>query len=301
MTKNLEVFSDLSERLNYNLPDLPLYVRQGSLHQFNNYAAAAHWHSDVEFIYVLKGSMDFSVNGHITRIEQGNGIFVNSRRLHFGFSQDHIDCLFIVVVIHPALLGEGASPLQTYWDEKFNQLTDDFILLTNQVAWQQSILLSLQAIYDEMHESNFPNPLRLTSQALSLLALTGDHLQPKVGQPEDIQLWTNVQKMTNFIRQHYDQKITLEDIASAGTVCRSRCCTLFNKYVGQTPNTYLTRYRIQKSCEMLTETKRSISEIALACGFQSGSYFTSIFRKQLGLVPQDYRKQTKSNNISYGD
>ncbi|UKS27981.1 helix-turn-helix transcriptional regulator [Paenibacillus sp. HWE-109] len=76
---------------------------------------------------------------------------------------------------------------------------------------------------------------------------------------------------------------------------------MFNKYVGQTPNTYLTRYRIQKSCEMLKETKRSISEIALACGFQSSSYFTSIFRKQLGLVPQDYRKQIKINHISCED
>ncbi|WP_232057970.1 helix-turn-helix transcriptional regulator [Cohnella abietis] len=279
--------------MNYNLPDLPLYVRKGSLNQFNNYAAAAHWHLDIEFIYVLKGAMDFSVNGHITRIEQGHGIFVNSRRIHFGFSHNHFDCLFIVVVIHPALLGEGVSPLQTYWNEKFSQTTDDFVLLTNHVAWQQSILLSLQAIYDEMHDSHSPNPLSLASQALALCALTGDHLQRKVGQSEDINLWTNVQKMTHFIRQHYEKKITLEDIASAGTVCKSRCCTLFNKFVGQTPNTYLTRYRIQKSCEMLKETKRSISEIALACGFQSGSYFTSIFRKQLGLVPQDYRKQSK--------
>ncbi|PQP85573.1 hypothetical protein CPT76_35550 [Paenibacillus sp. AR247] len=98
-------------------------------------------------------------------------------------------------------------------------------------------------------------------------------------------------KMTGFIHQNYESKITLNDIAAAGTVCRSRCCKLFNTYVGQTPNEYLIRYRIQKSCDMLKETNRSISEIAMACGFQSASYFTFIFRKQLGLVPQDYRKQ----------
>lgn len=181
LKSKLEVFSDLSERLNYNLPDFPLYVRKGSLRKFNNYVPPLHWHSDIEFIYILKGSMDFSVNGHVTHIEQGNGIFVNSRRLHFGFSQNLVDCLFIVVVIHPALLGEGASPLQAYWDEKFSLMTDDFVLLTNQVACQQSILLSLQAIYDEMHCSESPNPLRLASQALSLCALMGDHLQPKLG------------------------------------------------------------------------------------------------------------------------
>ncbi len=53
-------------------------------------------------------------------------------------------------------------------------------------------------------------------------------------------------KMTGFIQDHYDLKITLSDIAAAGSICRSRCCELFSKYIGQTPNTYLVRYRIQK-------------------------------------------------------
>jgi len=38
----LEVFSDLSERLNYNFPGFPLYVRRGELRQFERYAAACH-------------------------------------------------------------------------------------------------------------------------------------------------------------------------------------------------------------------------------------------------------------------
>ncbi|KEO80210.1 MULTISPECIES: AraC family transcriptional regulator [Paenibacillus] len=292
---NLEVFSDLSERLNYNLPDLPLYVRKGSLHQFNNYAAVAHWHLDIEFIYILQGSMDFSVNGSITRLHQGDGLFVNSQRLHFGYSlADHKDCLFLVVVIHPSILGEKPSFIQTYWGEKFSLMMADFVVLTDQVDWQQRILLSIQEIYQEMHKDHTPpNPLRLASQALSLSATIGDHLQPISGQPGVL---THVQEMTRFIHQNYDQKITLEEIAYAGAVCRSRCCTLFNKYVGQTPNNYVTQYRLQKSCEMLKETRRSISEIALACGFQSASYFSSIFRKQMGVVPQNYRKQVSNND-----
>lgn len=294
---NLEVFSDLSERLNYNLSDLPLYVRKGSLHQFNNYAAVAHWHLDIEFIYVLQGSMDFSVNGKITRLHQGDGLFVNSQRLHFGYSlADHNDCLFLVVVVHPSILGEKTSFIQTYWGEKFSSTMADFVVLTDQVDWQQSILLSIQEIYQEMHKDHAPaNPLRLASQALSLCATIGDHLQPISEQPGVL---THVQEMTRFIHQNYDQKISLEEIASAGAVCRSRCCTLFNKYVGQTPGNYVTQYRLQKSCEMLKETRRSISEIALACGFQSASYFSSIFRKQMGMVPQNYRKQVTNIDLT---
>lgn len=81
--------------------------------------------------------------------------------------------------------------------------------------------------------------------------------------------------MTGFIGQNYDSKITLDDIAASGSVCRSKCCRLFNEYVGQSPNAYLTRYRINKSLEMLRETNMSVIEVSLACGFQSPSYFAT--------------------------
>ena len=97
--------------------------------------------------------------------------------------------------------------------------------------------------------------------------------------------------MTEFVHRHYESKITLDEIAASGAVCRSRCCALFKKYVGQAPNAYLTRYRITKSCEMLRETNRTISEVAAACGFQSASYFSYVFRKETGLTPQSYRKE----------
>lgn len=46
MAVALEVYSDLSEKLNYNLPDFPLYVREGRLSHYFRHAAAAHWHLD---------------------------------------------------------------------------------------------------------------------------------------------------------------------------------------------------------------------------------------------------------------
>lgn len=298
MSKLLEVFSDLSERLNYNFPDLPLYIRKGSLHQFDNYAAACHWHPDVEFISVLEGSMDYFVNGQTVHIEQGSGIFVNSNRLHYGFSTDQNDCSFIVVVIHPSLLGEGSPLTRTYVEEKFGALMDDFLMLTDQVDWQRETLSYLKGIYNEMYSYSTPNPLRLLSQAFFLCASIGEHVQQKSGQIADVQMWTNVRKMTVFIHQLYHEKINLDNIAAAGTVCRSRCCELFKKYTGQTPNAYLTRYRIQQSGVMLKETHRSVSEIAIACGFQSPSYFSLIFRKEMGLGPQDYRKQVHQSTIN---
>src|SRR4051794_27210047 len=137
MSSALEVFSDLSERLNYNLPDFPLYVRKGMLRHFDRYAAACHWHPDLEFILVLDGSMEYFVNGKILHLASGDGVFVNSKRMHYGFSADNTDCTFIVVVVHPALLGEDTGAGKRYIAEKFGVNSADYILFGDQVAWQR--------------------------------------------------------------------------------------------------------------------------------------------------------------------
>ena len=77
--------------------------------------------------------------------------------------------------------------------------------------------------------------------------------------------------------------------AAAGYVCRSSCCSIFKEYLNQTPNAYLTEYRISKSVELLANPDLSVTEIAMQCGFSGSSYFTETFRKAIGCTPSDYR------------
>ncbi|ACT03129.1 AraC family transcriptional regulator [Paenibacillus sp. JDR-2] len=286
----LDVFSDLSERLNYNLKNFQLYIKKGTLMPFDKYAAACHWHPDLEFILVLDGYMNFFVNGETVLLEKGTGIFVSSKRLHYGYSPDKIDCSYIVVCIHPSLLGNEQWIGKEYWEEKFGPNTEDFIVLTEHESWHKDALVSLNQLYEEMHATK-RNPIRLLSIAMSLTANIGDRIGEKKEPTAIDPSWFYVWKMTAFIHGHFEHKITLDDIAAAGSVSRSQCCILFGKYVEQSPNTYLMKYRIKKSCELLSETDRSISEIAISCGFQSSSYYTFVFRKELGIVPNEYRRQ----------
>jgi AraC-like DNA-binding protein/mannose-6-phosphate isomerase-like protein (cupin superfamily) len=286
---NLDVFSDLSEQLNYKINNFNLYIKKGTLIPFDKLTVACHWHLDLEFIVVLKGYMDFFVNGETIHLEEKQGLFVNSKRLHYGFSSDKTDCEYIVVCVHPSLLGNKQWIGQEYWETKFGSTTQDYVLFTDQVRWHKKILNTLLSIYDEFQKPKI-NPLRLLSIAVSLCADIGDRIEENAEQTNIDQSLLYIWKMTDFIHGNYEHKITLNDIASAGSVSRSQCCILFGKYIGQTPNSYLTKYRIQKSCELLSDTERTISEIALTCGFQDASYFSQVFRKMVGVVPHEYRK-----------
>jgi Transcriptional regulator containing an amidase domain and an AraC-type DNA-binding HTH domain len=294
MQKGLEVFSDASERINYNIPDYPLYVRKGTLRQFPRYSAECHWHSDLEFISVLNGSMEYYVNGQIVQIDAGCGIFVNSKRLHYGFSTEHKDCSYIVVAIHPSLLGEFTSPGTIFVKEKFGFETEDFILLSSEFSWQEEILLSMNKLFNE-YNKNIPNILRLLSEAASMCANIAENIKKYPSRRSDDQTWNIFWEMIEYIHHSYANNVSLDSIAESGLVSRSRCCKLFSKYIGKSPNRYLNEYRITKSCEMLQETNRSIYEISFACGFQTASYFSYVFRQTMEETPQEYRKKVKES------
>jgi len=299
MATSLEVFSDLSERLAYNSPDFPLYAKKGFLNQFDEYKAACHWHYDLEFILNLEGSMDYYVNNRIVTIGEGEGIFVNSKRLHYGFSPMGRNCVFYVIAIHPSLFSRDIQSLSSLWENRFGPDREDFILLKPAVAWQRELLRLLETVFDEMHREERDLFLILSRAALVCSTLSS-HIALSENSSDDNRSWQIVQSMTRFIHRNYAGKISLEDISRAGALCRSRCCRLFRDYLSQTPLSYLNQFRLRKSCTMLIETDRSISEIAAACGFGSASYFTSLFGKSMNITPREYRESNRRGEAPDG-
>ena len=100
----------------------------------------------------------------------------------------------------------------------------------------------------------------------------------------------NIQKdMVSFIYQHYPEKISLTDIAAAGHVGRSKCCQIFKHYMQQSPVDFLNTYRLKISCRFLCTTQKSITEIAILCGFNHLSYFSKYFMECYGCTPREYR------------
>ena len=70
---------------------------------------------------------------------------------------------------------------------------------------------------------------------------------------------------------------------------RARVFQLFKSELGLTPNDCLQRIRIEKATEMHKDPSRSITEVALATGFNSSQYFSTAFRRYTGGSPTDRR------------
>ena len=97
-------------------------------------------------------------------------------------------------------------------------------------------------------------------------------------------------RMNTYIYEHYQEKITLDDIAGAAGVSRSKCAGLFRKYTQKTPVNFLNSYRLEMAARMLTSTDEPVSYIANACGIGEQSYFNRLFMKEFGCTPLEWRK-----------
>ena len=96
-------------------------------------------------------------------------------------------------------------------------------------------------------------------------------------------------KAMEYIRAHYDHKLTLDDIAQHVYLSRSYLSSLFREETGQTLFSYLNQVRVEKSKLFLMDASVSLAEAAALCGFEDQSYFTKVFRKITGMSPKQYR------------
>jgi AraC family transcriptional regulator len=101
-----------------------------------------------------------------------------------------------------------------------------------------------------------------------------------------------VKRVTEFVRAHIEEAITLNELAREVDLSPSHFCSLFRKTSGITPHQFVLRCRIQHAKTLLTQSKSSILDVALASGFRTHQHFSRIFHRLVGVSPSIYRAQS---------
>lgn len=101
--------------------------------------------------------------------------------------------------------------------------------------------------------------------------------------------------MITFIRNNYMKHVELADIAASANVSIGECCRCFQKMARETPNQYLTGWRVARAKELLDMTDETVTDIGIRVGFSDASYFIRCFRKRTGMTPKEYRDKKVKN------
>jgi len=291
-----KIMRDTSEIGRYDEVGIPLSIREGLLSAYPNHRALCHWHEDIEWVYIRSGQMNYYMNGKRVLLNTGEALMVNSRQMHYGYSENGQDCDFIRILCHPKIFITNSVLYQSYIAPVLSNPSLEYLHLKPEFPEDAEALQLLPEILRIKKE----HPAAYEIEAAALLSLLWCRLlrshpmmpNEAAAKPKEPDLLVQ-RDMVSYIYSHYSESINLDEIAAAGKVCRNKCCQIFRRYLNQSPIDFLNHYRLEVSCHLLNNTKLSIAEICTACGFNHQSYYSKIFLRTYSCSPRDFRKRTE--------
>ncbi|MEO1377528.1 MAG: AraC family transcriptional regulator, partial [Cyanobacteria bacterium J06635_10] len=93
----------------------------------------------------------------------------------------------------------------------------------------------------------------------------------------------------DYVQAHLNQNISLSQMAGVINLSHYHFCRLFKQSTGITAHQYVTRCRIDKAKQLLSNTELTITDITFEIGLTNHSSFTRLFRKYVGVTPKSFR------------
>ena len=282
--------------------DFPLAVHENDLKKnvlgFVNW----HWHYEFQLTYVIQGTISVFLDQRIIDLKEGQGIYINPEVLHMIRDRYDSDAMFVSLDVSPKLLTSFPNSVfeRSYVRQVFRSPAADVVVLDPQVSWQKKILDEAMNIAPEYKSRGFGWELTVSSSLYTLWKELVCHLQKSIEEHDapaakEARLRRNqrIKDILAYIREHFTEKITLDEIAEHLHLSTNECCRFFKKNMNCTLFEYITEYRLSKSMELLENTDLSIAQIAYESGFGSSSYFIEKFRKNVGMTPGEFRKSRR--------
>lgn len=250
-----------------------------------------HWHSEVEFVFIEKGTAEFLVGSGRRILTEGTGIFINSQIIHRFEASESV--IIPNIVFSPTLLSAEDSLIYRKYVQPLLDSSIECLVFSPEIPWQNDVLNNLKNLFDvqeneDMHEiKTVELLLKIWDTMYENVNISGNIPVAKASAHTQAQL----QIMMQYIHKNYSEHITLADIAKTVSVSKSSALNIFNKYLHISPVSYLINYRLKRAAKLLADTDGSVYSIANDTGFENVGYFCRSFKELFGVTPSEYRKK----------
>ena len=294
----LTLGGDLEELINHGTALFPCAAYDEDFDKFVSGDVPWHWHDEIELVVSYEGSTFVECGQASFTVAENEGAFINSNVLHTLRVAGHKGCKILSILFHPSLLSGAPQSIyeQKYVKPIISCCSLQGFLLSPGVPWQKNALEAIVEAHRKCEEKGFGYELLVRenlSRAWYQLALNTQNIiseNRRINNQEE----TEIKKMLTLIHENYAEAIDVRKIAAAASVSESECYRCFKKVIGFSPLDYLLRYRVSISAGLLRETNKPITEISLASGFNSPSYFAKVFKQHFNCTPRSYRLQQLS-------
>jgi len=257
-----------------------------------NAALQHHWHSELEICYIQEGNhTKHVVDGKVISDTEGKVIVVNSDSIHNIIDvYDDVELGHIsatVIIISKEFLNEVIpnydqiyfAPENDSDNASLGEIMRELSKYGNQIDGTPNIgeldLIHIKALMYEL-------VYRLMSTRLSWR-----NLELPVNKAKNLE---RIKGVVSYIEKHYKEPIFQSAVAQKFYFSDSYFSRYFHKTMNMTFVDYLSKYRNMQARTLLIATDKSVTEIAMECGFSDSRRFILSFKKQYGVTPLQYRK-----------
>lgn len=257
-----------------------------------------HWHNEIQFTYVTRGNITIQIDGKKHVIEEGEAAFVSSGIIHMTSAMSD-DGEYIGFMFPEKLLGffPGSRMEQNYVVPYVtNYALSDLILHKNtEESWKDDVLEELRNLkhvfLNRKNISAYEYEASVILVNIWLKMIRGTESIVKKPSKTYVRRQERLRCMIKFIAEHYNEAITLSEIADAANISTEEARRCFKDVVRESPVHYLVSYRVTASMELLRNTDLPVTDIAYRVGFNDTSYFIQAFKTKNGMTPRDYRSK----------
>ena len=256
-------------------PDFPIIFHQETLN-YEESGVLAHWHENIELLWFVDGRGAVVIDS--VRVEAGPGelVMIDSNRLHRIFALSAACCYYCLIV-------------DKAFCERFGIPVGEARLKTSADSGRLRGLYG--AIASEMAQKQPHYKAAVLAGVLALLAeLYRNYMDRAPGlfpNREQTNRSRMVRGAISFLRRSYQQPLTIDDICREVGFSKFYFCRVFHEATGKTVVDYLNFLRCENAQLLLASGRCNVRESAERCGFHNDSYFTRIYKQQIGELPSE--------------
>lgn len=272
----------------------------GAWKPFKRRTLREHRDPGAEVICVIGGVATWQVEGEHVRVPAGSLIVTWPWERHGSVTpmEPGLELIFAAIRMQRPYRRE---PKDLRWHADLMLDSVDGRKLTRQLRRQiqdrrtarysEAILWLLQQVVQEYNTPGHGSRLLTASLSGSLLVHLNRCLEQREPEQADpLQADARVQQVLRRVEQRCQQPWSLQSMAAACGLGRSRFADLVRQQTGDTPMMYLNRLRVHQALQLLQTTDRSITDIAMSSGFRSSQYFCRVFKAYTGMTAGQARQ-----------
>jgi AraC-like DNA-binding protein len=246
-----------------------------------------HWHEELELTASLDSKIEISFANKSYILNENDVALINSSEIHRGRPLPGHNHSAISINIEPSFLKDICkAPEQCFFDIK------------NKPEIRKELSSCMRQIY-ELSAAASESPYgalkmnELLYRIMYLLLTECQDINTKNSSTHSIKYKERYQKILQYMNDHYNEALSLSEVASFIHISKEHLSREFPIYVGESFREHLVHIRLRHAYPDLINTDMPLIDVAINHGFSDLRSYNRAFQKEMGIAPSLYRRKYK--------